>query len=93
MEKAEAMAPVPMQAHAQNPVVTVHHVQRIPTVVKPTPVVALVATSRAATGPSAVHAQPPLACRVMILSINLLRITVKMISNPVPMRTWAPKAA
>jgi hypothetical protein len=85
------MAPVPMQAHAPNPVATALPVRRIPMVVQRTPVVALVAINRAATDQSVVHAQPPLACRVMISSINRLRITVKMISNPVPMRIWVPK--
>ncbi len=44
------------------------------------------------TALSAVRAtQPPLACRVMISSINRLRTTRKMISNPAPMRIWEPK--
>ena len=44
------------------------------------------------TALSAVRAtQPPLACRVMISSINRLRTIKKMISNPVPMRIWEPK--
>jgi len=41
---------------------------------------------------SEVHATlPPLACRVMISSINRHRTTKKMISNPAPMRIWEPK--
>jgi len=44
------------------------------------------------TALSAVRAtQPPLACRVMISSINRLRTTKKMISNPAPMHIWEPK--
>jgi hypothetical protein len=44
------------------------------------------------TALSAVRAnQPPLACRVMISSINRLRTIKKMISNPVPMHIWEPK--
>ncbi len=44
------------------------------------------------TALSAVHVTlPPLACRVMISSINRLRTTRKMISNPAPMRIWEPK--
>ena len=44
------------------------------------------------TALSAVRAtRPPLACRAMISSINRLRTTKKMISNPAPMRIWEPK--
>ena len=44
------------------------------------------------TALSAAHATLLLqVCRVMISSINPLRITKKTISNPAPMRIWAPK--
>jgi hypothetical protein len=44
------------------------------------------------TALSAAHATlPRQVCRVMISSINPLRTTKKTISNPAPMRIWAPK--
>ena len=44
------------------------------------------------TALSAVHAtQRPMACPGITLSTNLLRTTKKTISNPAPMRIWAPK--
>ncbi len=90
MAKAEAMAPVPMRDLAPNPVVTVRPVRRIPMVVQPTPVVALVAISRAATGPNAVHVLPSKAWRTTMMR-NPPSI-LKTITSPVPTRIWAPKA-
>ena len=44
------------------------------------------------TALSAARATLPLqVCSVMISSINPLRTTKKTISNPAPMRIWAPK--
>ena len=44
------------------------------------------------TALSAVHAtQRPMACPGTTLSTNPLRSTKKTISNPAPMRIWAPK--
>ena len=44
------------------------------------------------TALSAVHAtQRPMACPATTLSTNPLRTTKKTISNPAPMRIWAPK--
>jgi hypothetical protein len=44
------------------------------------------------TALSAARATLPLqVCRVMISSITPLRTTKKTISNPAPMRIWAPK--
>ena len=50
------------------------------------------AKAHGVTALSAAHATLLLqVCRVMISSINPLRITKKTISNPAPMRIWAPK--
>ena len=50
------------------------------------------AKAHGVTALSVVHATLPLqVCRVMISSINPLRTTKKTISNPEPMRIWAPK--
>jgi len=48
---------------------------------------------RVVTALSAARVTLPLkGCRVMTSSINLLLITKKTISNPVPMPIWVPKA-
>jgi hypothetical protein len=94
--KVEAMALVPMQAHALNRVATA--LPAAPTLDSPRMAQAHRTMAHPArkvhvvTALSAVRAtQPPLACRVMISSINRLRTTKKMISNPAPMHIWEPK--
>ncbi len=94
--KVEAMALVPMQAHALNRVATA--LPAAPTLDTPRMAQAQRITAHPArkvhvvTALIVAHAiLHPLACRMMISSINRLRTTKKMISNPAPMHIWEPK--
>ena len=85
------MAHAPTQAHAPNPVATAHLALPTPVAAKDTQAVALVATSRAATGQSAVHALPSKAWRTTMMRNH--PSILKTTSSPAPMRTWVRKAA